>query len=92
MLAYNRMAASDPRFKGKKVLAGLFYLAKPASEIAFPLEKVVEANAEPDFYARFDQMLIAHLEALSNPEVLVKQTEDAANCTYCSFNAMCRRS
>ena len=92
MLLYNRMAAADPAFRGKKVLAGLFYLAKPRPEIAYPLEKVAAADAEEDFYNRFDELLSRHVENFADESREVVQTPDAANCQYCSYNAMCRRS
>ncbi len=91
MLLYNRLAAADPAFKGKKVLAGLFYLARPVSELAFPLEKVVAESGEEEFYQQFDDLLTSHVAGFSDESVAVVQTPDAANCLYCSFNAMCRR-
>lgn len=39
----------------------------------------------------FEEMLIALLEKILDPEVPFSQTEDAENCTYCPFTAICTR-
>ena len=91
MLCYNRMAAADPAFNRKKQFASLFYLANPQPELASPLEKTVAENGEAEFYRQFDDILIQHLEEFSSATAVIQQTQDAKNCSYCAYNAMCRR-
>ncbi len=91
MLCYNRMAAADPAFHRKKQFASLFYLANPQPELASPLEKIIAENGEAEFYHQFDEILIRHLEEFSSANAVIQQTQDAKNCSYCAYNAMCRR-
>jgi ATP-dependent helicase/nuclease subunit B len=39
----------------------------------------------------FEEMLKALLEKILDPEIPFTQTEDAENCTYCPFTAICTR-
>jgi hypothetical protein len=39
----------------------------------------------------FEALLIALLEKILNPEIPFTQTEDAENCIYCPFTAICTR-
>jgi CRISPR/Cas system-associated exonuclease Cas4 (RecB family) len=39
----------------------------------------------------FEEMLIVLLEKILDPEIPFNQTEDAENCTYCPFTAICTR-
>jgi len=39
----------------------------------------------------FEEMLIVLLEKILDPEIPFIQTEDAENCTYCPFTAICTR-
>jgi len=91
MLAYNRLASEDPRFRGKPVRSCLFYLSRPKSELADPFLKVSGREEEEQIFAGLDQLLLQHLGRLVNPAVPVTQAADAKVCTFCAYNAMCRR-
>jgi hypothetical protein len=39
----------------------------------------------------FEDMLISLLEKILDPGIPFTQTEDAENCTYCPFTAICTR-
>ena len=91
MLTYNRIVSEDPKFKGKPVRSCLLYLSSPEPAFADPFAKLTSREEELDFFRNFENLLLDKLETLVNPDVPVLQTEDASHCTYCGFNAMCRR-
>jgi hypothetical protein len=69
----------------------LFYLSRPKSELADPFLKVKDGEEEQQIYGGLDKLLLQHLSRLVNPDASVIQAVDSKVCTYCSYNAMCRR-
>ena len=92
MITYNRLAAADPRFGQKPVRSCLFYLANPKSELADPFLRVSGREEEKEVFARLDSLMLRHLSQLADPDIPVCQAADAGVCTYCAYNAMCRRA
>ena len=91
MICYNRLASEDPRFKGKPVRSCLFYLAQPEPSLADPFLRVKDRQEEATIYDGLDSILLAHLNRLVDASIPVTQAKDSKVCTFCSFNAMCRR-
>jgi len=74
----------------QKVETGNITLRK-ISEGFMKVKLPEEQGIGKDSMKIFEELLTGLLEKILDPEIPFIQTEDAENCTYCPFTAICTR-